>query len=65
MVERVISDSRVLPFSPEAIFDVLASPAGHVEMDGSGTVQGVAAGPDRLSEGARFRMKMKLGLPYQ
>ena len=65
MVERVISDSRVLPFSPEAIFDVLASPAGHVEMDGSGTVQGVAAGPDRLSKGARFRMKMKLGLPYQ
>ncbi len=65
MTDRIISDSRVLPFPAEAIFDVLASPAGHVEMDGSGTVQGVARGPERLSEGAKFKMKMKLGVPYQ
>ena len=65
MSDKIISASRVMPFPPEAIFDVLASPAGHVEMDGSGTVQGVAAGPERLSEGAKFKMKMKIGLPYQ
>lgn len=65
MTAKIISDSRVLPFPPEAIFDVLASPAGHVEMDGSGTVMGVAKGPERLSEGAKFKMKMKIGLPYQ
>ena len=65
MTERIISASRVLPFPPEAVFDVLASPAGHVEMDGSGTVKGVASGPDRLAAGDKFRMKMKLGVPYQ
>ena len=40
MSAKIISDSRVLPFPADAIFDVLASPAGHVEMDGSGTVRG-------------------------
>ena len=65
MTDRVISDSRVMPYPPEVIFDVLASPAGHVEMDGSGTVLGVARGPERLSEGAKFKMKMRQGLPYQ
>ncbi len=65
MNAKIISDSRVLPFPADAIFDVLASPAGHVEMDGSGTVRGVASGPERLRDGARFRMKMKLGVPYQ
>ena len=65
MSAKIISDSRVLPFPADAIFDVLASPAGHVEMDGSGTVRGVASGPERLRDGARFRMKMKLGVPYQ
>lgn len=33
-------------------------------MDGSGTVKGVARGPDELVLGSRFRMKMRLGLPY-
>ena len=65
MSAKIISDSRVLPFPAEVIFDVLASPTGHVEMDGSGTVRGVASGPERLRDGARFRMKMKLGVPYQ
>ena len=65
MNAKIISASRVLPFPADAIFDVLASPAGHVEMDGSGTVRGVASGPERLRDGARFRMKMKLGVPYQ
>ena len=34
-------------------------------MDGSGTVKGVASGPDVLELGSTFRMKMKLGVPYQ
>ena len=65
MSAKIISDSRVLPFPADVIFDVLASPIGHVEMDGSGTVRGVASGPERLRDGARFRMKMTLGVPYQ
>ena len=65
MSDKIISASRVLPFSAAEIFDVLATPAGHVEMDGSDTVTGVAKGPERLAQGAKFKMKMKIGLPYQ
>ena len=65
MTDRVISASRTMPFPPEAIWAIIASPQGHVEMDGSGTVQGVASGPERLELGSKFRMKMKMGLPYQ
>jgi len=65
MSHRVISDSRVIPFTAEQIFSVLASPQGHVAMDGSGTVLGVAAGPQTLRLGDRFRMKMRLGAPYR
>ena len=36
---RQISASRVVAASPEAIFAVLASPAGHAAIDGSGTVR--------------------------
>jgi hypothetical protein len=62
---QTVSDSRVLPFDAAAIFEVLASPAGHAEMDGSGSVLGVASGPERLALGSRFRMKMKILLPYR
>ena len=65
MPSRVISESRTMPFSPEEVWSVIASPAGHVEMDGSGTVKGVASGPVELVQGSTFRMKMQLGVPYQ
>jgi len=61
----MVSVSRVILASPEAIFDVLASPPGHVDMDGSGTVKGVISADERLNLGSRFRMNMKMGLPYR
>jgi hypothetical protein len=33
-------------------------------MDGSGMVKGVIKGPAQLYLGAKFGMKMKLGIPY-
>ena len=36
--DRVVSVSRVIQASPDVIFDVLADPARHSEIDGSGTV---------------------------
>jgi Polyketide cyclase / dehydrase and lipid transport len=53
-----------------AIFDLLADPARHASIDGSATgegigqVRGLVRGPDRLYLGARFAMRMRLGLPY-
>jgi uncharacterized protein YndB with AHSA1/START domain len=62
-VERV---SRTVPAPPQAIFDLLADPAQHRLIDGSGTVrEAIADVPERLTLGARFGMKMKLALPYR
>lgn len=48
-----------------AIFDVLADPAQHALIDGSGTVQGTLAAPPRLALGATFGMSMRIGMPYR
>jgi uncharacterized protein YndB with AHSA1/START domain len=64
--KRVVSASRVIPAPPETIFDLLADPARHQEIDGSGTVVAARSGnPARLALGARFGMDMKLGIPYR
>jgi len=55
---------RVIPAPPEKIFDLLADPRRHPEIDGSGSVRRATAGPERLSLGSRFGMAMKLGVPY-
>lgn len=47
------------------VFDVLADPAQHALIDGSGTVQGLVDGPERLSLGARFGMDMRIKVPYR
>jgi uncharacterized protein YndB with AHSA1/START domain len=66
VTDKVISVSRVIPASAEAIFDLLADPAMHPILDGSGTVKGSRGGnPQRLSLGARFGMDMRLGGPYR
>jgi len=65
MTERVVSRSRVIKATPEAIFDIVASPAGHARIDGSGSVRDPVSGPDRLEMGSKFRMDMKMGFPYR
>lgn len=48
------------------LFELLADPHRHGELDGSGTVQDTVKGPRRLTEGAKFSVKMKqYGLPYR
>jgi uncharacterized protein YndB with AHSA1/START domain len=55
---------RVIPAAPEKIFELIADPSRHPEIDGSGTVRGAKGKPSRLELGATFGMSMKLGLPY-
>jgi uncharacterized protein YndB with AHSA1/START domain len=59
---------RVIPAPPEKIFELLADPSRHRDIDGSGTVRDVKgdadARPARLELGSRFGMSMKLGIPY-
>jgi uncharacterized protein YndB with AHSA1/START domain len=64
--ERKVSVSRMIPADRQAIFDVLADPAMHPVIDGSGTVQDVQeGGPERLHAGAKFGMDMKAGASYK
>jgi uncharacterized protein YndB with AHSA1/START domain len=63
---KVISESVDIDAPPEVIFAILADPGQHSRVDGSGSVQKLLKGPDRLSNGATFGMDMKLfGLPYK
>lgn len=63
---KKVSTSRVIAADRQAIFDLLADPAQHPVLDGSGTVTDVqAGGPQRLSLGARFGMQMRIGAPYK
>lgn len=62
----LIRRERFIPAPASAIFDVLATPALHSVIDGSGTVTGEQPnGPQRLYAGARFGMDMKIGAPYK
>lgn len=62
----LIRRERFIPASADAIFEVLATPALHSVIDGSGTVTGEQPnGPRRLHAGARFGMDMKIGAPYK
>jgi uncharacterized protein YndB with AHSA1/START domain len=66
MSEQQVSVSRVIKASPEAIFDVLADPARHAEIDGSGMVQQLRGAGSRLELGSKFGMDMKMGpVPYR
>ena len=66
MAEQMVSVTREIDAPPEAIFDLLADPARHGDIDGSGTVQDVRGGSQRLSLGSKFGMSMKFGpLPYR
>jgi uncharacterized protein YndB with AHSA1/START domain len=60
----VVSVERVIPAPPEKIFELLADPARHCEIDGSGTVKSTKGETERLKLGSKFGMHMKMGLPY-
>ena len=64
MVEPV-SRSMTISAPADVIFTILADPRQHVLIDGSGTVKATIAAPERLSLGAKFRMRMRLGIPYR
>ena len=63
---KVVSRSTIVPAPAQMIFDLLADPRRHNEIDGSGTVQSAQINaPERLSLDATFGMQMKMGLPYK
>jgi hypothetical protein len=61
-----VSVQKVIAAPAQTLFDIVADPAQHPLIDGSGTVQGARAGnPERLYLGASFGMDMRLLLGYR
>ncbi len=59
-----VSVQRLIPAPPEPIFDLLADPDRHADIDGGGSVQRARSGGRRLVLGDRFGMDMRIGVPY-
>jgi uncharacterized protein YndB with AHSA1/START domain len=62
--ELVETVERVIPAPPERIFDLIADPSRHHDIDGSGTVREAKDTPSRVALGDTFGMSMKMGIPY-
>ena len=60
----VVSVERVIAAPADRIFDLLADPARHHDIDGSGTVRDAKESSERLHMGAKFGMNMHLGINY-
>lgn len=66
MTSRIVSSTATVAAPPSTVFEILADPRQHSRIDGSGTVRDArSGGPERLSQGARFGMDMKMGAPYR
>lgn len=66
MSKYLVTEQRLIAAPPQRIFDIVADPAMHPVLDGSGSVRAARLGnPLRLALGATFGMDMKLGASYK
>jgi len=62
----LVTVRRTIPASRQVLFDIVADPAQHPLIDGSGSVRALRDGaPERLSLGATFAMDMHLAADYR
>lgn len=63
---KIVTRSTIVSAPAQLIFDLLADPRRHGEIDGSGSIQSAQINaPERLSLNATFGMQMKIGLSYK
>ena len=65
MAPRIVSTSRVIKATPDAIFAVLSDPSKHPIIDGSGSVKQPVGDSSRLVLGSTFSMDMQMGTKYK
>jgi hypothetical protein len=66
MSSYLVSETVIIPADPQTLFDIVADPAMHPVIDGSGSVKAMREGaPKRLALGDTFGMDMKLGTAYK
>ena len=64
--KKIARVSAVISASQQEIFALLADPAQHATIDGSGSVKSSRdEHPNRLELGTKFGMEMKVGVPYK
>ena len=64
--KKIARVSAVISASQQEIFALLADPAQHATIDGSGSVKSSRdEHPTRLELGTKFGMEMKVGVPYK
>jgi len=62
----LVTVSRVIAADRQTLFDIIADPAQHPVIDGSGSVRALRTGaPERLSLDATFSMDMRMGANYK
>lgn len=66
MAKHKVSRSIDIDAPAATVFEIVADPARHTEIDGSDSVGNPISGPERLSPGARFGMDMRMfGVRYR
>jgi Polyketide cyclase / dehydrase and lipid transport len=66
MPRQQVSETAIIAAPAARIFALLADPAQHPLIDGTGSVLAVQdGGPERLTLGSKFGMDMKIGAPYK
>lgn len=66
MSDKLVSETLTIEAPPRVVFAIVADPRQHTRIDGSGSVQVMTHGPERLSKGATFGADMKMfGVPYK
>ncbi len=66
MTDQSVSVSTTIEATPAVVFGIVANPHQHSRIDGSGSVQDLIEGPERLERGTEFHVSMKLfGVPYK
>ena len=66
MSAYLVTETKVIPADVQTLFDIVADPAMHPRLDGSGSVRAAREGvPGRLAPGATFGMDMHMGASYK
>ncbi len=60
----VVSVERVIAAPADRIFELLADPGRHHDIDGSGSVRDAKSDAGRLQMGSKFGMRMHLAIGY-
>jgi hypothetical protein len=64
--ETSVCATTIIAAPRQQLFDLVADPTMHPRIDGSGTVRSAhPSNPQRLAQGARFGMSMRIRLPYR